>query len=77
MQLKIKYFGMLAEVTNCHEERISFSGGTVSDVLRILFKKHPMLEKKHYKVAQNHEIVSNDVEVSTTEIVLLPPFSGG
>lgn len=77
MKLNIKYFGMLTEITQCEEETITFSQGTVSDLLILLFKKHPLLEHKVFKVAQNKNVVTNDVVVSSAEIALLPPFSGG
>lgn len=77
MLLKIRYFGILAEVTDCFEETISFSGGKVSDVLKRLFEKYPTLEQKTFKVAHDQCIVSDDIRVSASEIVLLPPFAGG
>ena len=77
IELNIKYFGMLAEVTACDQETILFSEDTVSDLLKILFDKYPVLEQKAFKVAQNHALVSEDTKISNPEIVLLPPFSGG
>lgn len=77
MQLQIKYFGLLAEITNCHSETIEFSKTFVSDLLEELYIKYPLLKQKDFKVAQNHEIVSNKSKITNTEIALLPPFSGG
>jgi len=77
MKLTIKYFGMLAELTGCDQETITFSEDTVSDLLQTLFHKYPILEKKSFKVAQNHALVSEDTKISNPEIFLLPPFSGG
>ena len=39
MKIKIKYFGMLTEVTNCEAEIIDFSGVLISDLLEMLFIK--------------------------------------
>ncbi len=77
MLLNIKYFGMLAEITNCNEETHEFSKTSVNELLAELFRKYPELEAKDFKVAQNHEIVSNDSNITAPEIALLPPFSGG
>ena len=41
MQLQIKYFGLLAEITNCDQETLEFSKSQVSDLLSLkksLFK---------------------------------------
>lgn len=77
MQLQIKYFGILAEITNCDEEAIEFSKSSVSDLLEDLYTKYPLLKENDFKVAQNHEIVSSNSKLTGPEIALLPPFSGG
>jgi len=77
MELHIKYFGLLAEVTTCEEETLNFSNSKVSELLDILFNKYPDLKTKDFQVAQNNEIVAKETLVSGTEIALLPPFSGG
>lgn len=77
MQIKIKYFGMLTEVTNCQEETIDFSGSVVSELLEILYVKYPSLKNKEFQVSQNQELVPDETKLSSNEIVLLPPFSGG
>jgi molybdopterin synthase sulfur carrier subunit len=77
MQLNIKYFGMLAEITQCSEEDLEFSRSSVTDLLDVLFEKYPDLETKDFQVAQNNAIVSKETLVSDAEIALLPPFSGG
>jgi len=77
MKLNIKYFGLLAEVTQCDSETITFSKSSVSELLNILFEKYPRLKDKDFKVAQNNEIISIDTLINSNEIALLPPFSGG
>ena len=77
MQLNIKYFGLLAEATNCKEETINFSKSAVSELLEALYDKYPELKGKDFQVAQNHEIVSKHELVTQHEIALLPPFAGG
>ncbi|MCK5401681.1 MAG: MoaD/ThiS family protein [Flavobacteriaceae bacterium] len=77
MQLTIKYFGLLAEVTQCNEEQIEFSGILIDDLLETVYLKYPKLKGKDFQVAQNQVIITNEAEVSATEIALLPPFAGG
>ena len=77
MQLNIKYFGMLSEITQCSEEDLEFSKASVTELLDVLFEKYPDLESKDFQVAQNNAIVSKETLVTDAEIALLPPFSGG
>ena len=77
MILSIKYFGLLAEVTGCSEEKIKFSGKSISDLKSILFQKHEELKNKDFQIVQNNELITNETKVTATEIALLPPFAGG
>lgn len=77
MNITIKYFGLIAEVTHCPEENINFSGNEVSELLDVLHSKYPDLKNKDFKIAQNQELVSIDTKITGQEIALLPPFSGG
>ena len=77
MELTVKYFGMLAEITGCHEEIITTNEGAISDFLEVLYNKYPPLRNKEFQVAQNNEITAKNSKISDTEIALLPPFSGG
>jgi len=77
MNLKIRYFGLLAEITNRSEETVAFSKSSVSELLELLFEKYPELKEKDFQVAQDLEIVSKETILLKSEIALLPPFSGG
>lgn len=77
MKIKIKYFGMLTDMTSCEEEIIDFSGVFIAELLEVLFIKYPNLKNKNFQVAQNNELVPVNTKISSQEIVLLPPFSGG
>ena len=77
MRLTIKYFGLLAEVTQCSEEQIEFSGKIINDLLEIIYLKYPKLIETDFQIAHNHEIVSKNMIITETEIALLPPFAGG
>ncbi|WP_298553224.1 MoaD/ThiS family protein [uncultured Algibacter sp.] len=77
MQITIKYFGQIAEVTKLEEESLEFSGSLVSDLIEVLNKKYSKLINKDFQIAQNQELVSNETEITGQEIALLPPFAGG
>lgn len=77
MQLNIKYFGLIAETTQCREETLEFLGATIGELLEFLYSKYPELKNKDFQIAQNREIVSGDNKIESGEIALLPPFSGG
>jgi molybdopterin synthase sulfur carrier subunit len=77
MNLTIKYFGSLAEITEQKVENIVVSKILVSDLLEKLIAKYPDLRDKDFQVAQNNEIVTKETLITETEIALLPPFSGG
>ena len=77
MQLNIKYFGLIAEITRCNEETLEFSEATIADLIEVLINKYPGLNTKDFQIAQNKEIVSSNTKVSSEEIAILPPFSGG
>ncbi|MDA9341492.1 MoaD/ThiS family protein [Flavobacteriaceae bacterium] len=77
MILSIKYFGLLVEITGCSEEKIEFSGKSISELKTILFQKYEMLKNKDFQIAQNNELTTNESIIIATEIALLPPFAGG
>ena len=77
MKLTIKYFGQIAEITKCNEEEIEFSGITISDLRETLYHNYSNLIQKDFQIVQNQELVSNETEITATEIALLPPFAGG
>lgn len=77
MIINLKYFGLIAEVTNKTEESIDFTEHTIDDILHVLYTKYPDLKNKDFQVAQNQELVSGTTKVTGQELALLPPFSGG
>ncbi len=77
MQLTIKYFGLIAEITKRNEEQFEFSGTLINEFLDTVYLKYPKLKETHFQVAQNNEIVSKETIITQTEIALLPPFAGG
>ena len=66
MKLTIKYFGQLAEVTQCNEEQLEFSGADVSVLREALCTKYPLLNGKDFQVAQDQVLVTNDTKITET-----------
>ena len=52
MQLNIKNFGLLAEVTRCNEKMLSFSKSSIGDLLHDILNKYPDLKSKEFQVAK-------------------------
>lgn len=77
MKLNIKYFGMLAELTQCSEETMVVEATTIDELLEQLFDKYPGLQEKDFQVAQDQQIVLKENNITASELALLPPFSGG
>jgi molybdopterin synthase sulfur carrier subunit len=77
MNITIRYFGQIAEVTCQEEESLEFSGTLISELLNALYSKYGLLKAKDFQVAQNQELVSIETKLTGHEIALLPPFAGG
>ena len=79
MELKVLYFGMIAEATNCKEEIISLpSGNNVDHLENLLKNKYNDLKDLSFKIVVDQKISSgNPLLTSQNEIALLPPFAGG
>jgi molybdopterin synthase sulfur carrier subunit len=77
MTISVKYFGLIAEITECDNEIISFSNKTISEFLEFLFEKYPNLKNKDFQVAQQQELVGLDTLITGNELAILPPFAGG
>lgn len=77
MNLNIKYFGLIAEVTQCNEETLEITETTVYAFLDVLYEKYPNLKDKDFQIALNNELISKNELITGSEIALLPPFSGG
>ena len=77
MEIRIRYFGMVAEKTGCYEEQFNIDNGCVTDLLALVIDKHPKLETTDFSVAQDKIIVDDTMKLNGKEIALLPAFSGG
>lgn len=77
MLVEIKYFGMLAEITGCSSEQLNVSIKKIGEIKELVLDKYPDLRNKDFRMAQNHELVSDATMITGQEIAILPPFAGG
>ncbi|NQX77983.1 MoaD/ThiS family protein [Gilvibacter sp.] len=78
MELTLKYFGRIAELTGKTEEIRSAAVETVDELDSVLRREYPGLSMATYSIAVDHEIVKPSFPLkSKVEVALLPPFSGG
>lgn len=79
MNVRIKFFGMIAETIE--KELLifeNFTGQTVGEVLDKLLEQHPQLNEFTYTVALNKVVVNAQSPlIADNEIAILPPFAGG
>ncbi len=79
MDINIKYFGQVAEITGKTEDNLVLEDTStvkgLNDQLRDLYQ----LESTYYRISVNQEIMNNEDAVLNEgdEIALLPPFAGG
>ena len=77
--IHVKYFGMIAEATNCSEEKIALESQKLVDLLQKLTIKYK-LDELPLNVAVNKNIVDKNSDYTINEndeIAILPPFAGG
>jgi molybdopterin converting factor small subunit len=75
--IKVKFFGVLSEVTGKQEEDIVFEGN-LDELLNLLKQKYPDIAGISFSAAINQEINGAKNELSDgDEVALLPPFTGG
>lgn len=77
--IEVKYFGLVAEQTQCNSEKLSISGSLLSQLHAQLRKKY-QLSDLTYSIAVNQKIIDSleEYQLQANDIVaLLPPFAGG
>ena len=77
--IEVKYFGAVAEKTQCTFENVVSSNISLQDLLQDLEAKY-QFDSLSFSVAVNQKIVSKAAEytLKASDIVaLLPPFAGG
>ncbi|HNP33954.1 MAG TPA: MoaD/ThiS family protein [Flavobacterium sp.] len=80
MELKLKYFGIIADITQKKEELFFVEEDTIT--LKLLQSKieikYPKILDIKYSIAVNQKFLQNDFLLEKDDIIaLLPPFAGG
>ncbi len=77
MEVTVKYFGQIAEITQKKEETFSYSDGLISEFVEEVYEKYPGLRSINFKIAQAQQLISTEEKITGEELALLPPFAGG
>jgi molybdopterin synthase sulfur carrier subunit len=79
MEIKVKYFGSIAEETGKTEESIFMQDHVVElwEFVTSIFNKYGMEQDPSVQVAVNQAIQQNGMIQHGDEIAFLPPYAGG
>ena len=80
MVITLKYFGLIADITNKSEEmfHIEKSVYTTRDLMNHLYEKYTGLQNMSFVIAINKSITTSEKKLNNNDtIALLPPFAGG
>jgi sulfur-carrier protein len=80
MIITIKYFGLIADITQRKEETLFFeqSQQSVHFIQSKIEEKYPEIKNTNYSIAVNQTVVRENFVLSDNdEMALLPPFAGG
>ena len=77
MEIKMRYFGLLAETLQKEEEIITTQAKNIGDLKNELLKRYPTLENKTFVLAQQNSIKAEEEKLLEQEVALFPPSSGG
>ena len=80
MTITIKYFGLIADITNKKEEVYSLTESvfTTEDLVNDLHLKYTNLNDTSFVIAVNNTIATSELKLTNNDIIaLLPPFAGG
>jgi molybdopterin converting factor subunit 1 len=79
MEIKVKYFGSIAEETGKAEETIALQNGIseVKEFIAFIFKKYGLIDEGTVQVAVN-QVIQNEGRIQYgDEVAFLPPYAGG
>jgi molybdopterin synthase sulfur carrier subunit len=80
MRVTLKYFGLLAEITNCNEEQLELNANapTLLGLKNTIENRFPDFQKTAYSIALNHSLCNDEVALKEADVIaFLPPFAGG
>jgi len=77
MDITILVFGSLADITGANKISVTLEKDTAS-LLEKMIVMYPLLNNRKFTIAVDKKIINeNTIIHSSSEIALLPPFSGG
>jgi molybdopterin synthase sulfur carrier subunit len=79
IQVRVKYFGAMAEKTGITEEMINLeeSGYEIDELKAFCMDKYSLLEEDSMQIAVNQTLNSKGTLQKGDEVAFLPPFAGG
>lgn len=76
-EIKIKFFGMIAEIVNADEIMMNDIYNT-DELLQKLYIQYPALKNMKFAISLDRQIIHQNTAVhANSELAILPPFSGG
>jgi molybdopterin converting factor small subunit len=77
MEVKVLFFGVLAEVTGAALKHYS-DVGLMSDLKHRISDDYPEIVHYNFRIALNSQIIEGEQQLKDgDEIAYLPPFAGG
>lgn len=80
MEIIVKYFGIIADITQKNEEVffVEEESNTIKNIKLKIEIKYPKILVINYSIAVNQKFLQNDILLKNNDIIaLLPPFAGG
>lgn len=78
MDIKLHYYGMIAEKIGFDSENFFFDSNVFSGEMKSFFiERYPLLSGMAFQVAVDGQILNSFPETKFENIALLPPFAGG
>jgi len=79
MNITIRYYGQLAEITGQTEERLSITDSTsLGESIENLKQRYPAMQTVAISAARNDETAEPETKLTDgDQIDLFPPFAGG
>ena len=79
MEVKVLYFGMLAEILGQSAAlELVEPGDTLFDLNKMVVSRNASLNEVSYSMAVNQTMVTDNVELTAgDEVSFFPPFAGG
>jgi molybdopterin converting factor small subunit len=77
MEITIMYYGKLEEIVGKKQEVLNKDFISIDNLELFLRETYPQLATTSFKIAQNNSIATKESPISSTQIDIFPPFSGG